>query len=137
MEPDPVRKTYVDLREKNEVLLASLKKRQLFISLLRLLVFIAGGILSAVAFGNSVISGIFGLLITVFIFLILIAEFGRCSNKIIITENLIRINRNEINALHCDFSAFDGGTDRIDMNHDFSTEIDLFGEDSPLRYLNR
>ena len=137
MDPDPVRETYVNLREKNEVLLASLKKRQLFISLLRLLVFIAGGILSAVAFGISVILGILGLLITVCIFLFLVVEFGRCSSKIIITENLIRINKNEINALDFDYSAFDGGTDMIDMNHDFSNDIDLFGEDSLFRYLNR
>lgn len=132
-----IRNTYLDIRNKNEALLAKLKKNQLFVSLLRLLVFIAGSILSGLAFSISVITGILTLLVAIIFFLFLVIKFVRYSNEIIFTENIIRINNNEINALNGDYSAFDGGLDMNDPKHDFSGDIDLFGDDSLFRYLNR
>ena len=137
MNPDNIRNTYLDIRNKNEALLAKLKKNQLFVSLLRLLVFIAGSILSGLAFSNSAIAGILTLLLAIIFFLFLVIKFVRYSNEIIFTENIIRINNNEINALNGDYSAFDGGSDMNDPKHDFSGDIDLFGDDSLFRYLNR
>ena len=64
-------------------------------------------------------------------------KFEDYSDKIAITENLVRINLNEISALDGDFSPFDGGSDLIDPRHDFSGDLDLFGDDSLFRYLNR
>jgi hypothetical protein len=137
MNSGDIRKTYTDLKNKNELILAGLKKQQLLISLLRLLVFIAGGILSVLCFSLSVAAGIPTLLLTIFLFLLLVKRFTICSDKITIAENLIRINNNELNALDGDYSAFEGGNEWIDAKHDFSSDIDLFGEDSVFRYLNR
>jgi len=137
MNPENIRNTYLDIRNKNEALLAKLKKNQLFVSLLRLLVFIAGGILSVLAFNISAIAGILTLLGAIIFFLFLVIKFVRYSNEIIFKENIIRINNNEINALNGDYSAFDGGSDMNDPKHDFSGDIDLFGDDSLFRYLNR
>ena len=137
MGQENIRNTYLDIRNKNEALLAKLKKNQLFVSLLRLLVFIAGSILSGLAFSISVITGILTLLVAIIFFLFLVIKFVRYSNEIIFTENIIRINNNEINALNGDYSAFDGGLDMNDPKHDFSGDIDLFGDDSLFRYLNR
>ncbi len=137
MNPENIRNTYLDIRNKNEALLAKLKKNQLFVSLLRLLVFIAGGILSGLAFSISAIAGILTLLGAIIFFLFLVIKFVRYSNEIIFKENIIRINNNEINALDGDYSAFDGGSDMNDPKHDFSGDIDLFGDDSLFRYLNR
>ncbi len=137
MNQEKIRKTYSDIKEQNELLLAGLKKKQLLISLLRLLVFVGGGILSVIASGYSAAGTIFVILVTLFSFLLLVKKFGDYSDKITITVNLIRINNNEINALEGDYSAFDGGKNRIDPKHDFSDDIDLFGDDSLFRYLNR
>ncbi len=35
------------------------------------------------------------------------------------------------------FRPFDGGSDLIDPKHDFSGDLDLFGDDSLFRFLNR
>jgi hypothetical protein len=137
MNPEDIRKTYIDLKQKNEILLAGLKKYQLLISLLRLFVFIAGGIFSAVAFSHTVIGGIIALLVTIICFLLLVKKYEDYSGKILITQNLVTINDNEINALDGDYSSFDGGSDLNDTKHDFSGDIDIFGEDSLFRYLNR
>jgi hypothetical protein len=137
MNQEDIGKTYTDLKQKNEILLAGLKKQQLLISLLRLFVFLAGAILSAIAFSYTVTGGIFALLITIISFLFLVKKFEDYSGKITITQNLIAVSGNEINALGGDYSAFDGGSDLNDSKHDFSGDIDLFGEDSLFRYLNR
>ena len=137
MNPEDIRNTYVGLKNKNEVLLEGLKKGQLLISLLRLLVFVAGVILSAFAFSHLVFGGIITLLITIILFLFLVNRYEDYSGKIKIAENLVRINGNEINAIDGDYSSFDGGSDLNDAKHDFSGDIDLFGEDSLFRYLNR
>ena len=137
MKPADIRNTYIDLKQKNEILLAGLKKQHLIISLVRLFVFIAGGTLTAFAFSHSVIWGVISLLFTIASFLFLVMKFEDYSDKIAITENLVRINLNEISALDGDFSPFDGGSDLIDPRHDFSGDLDLFGDDSLFRYLNR
>lgn len=52
-------------------------------------------------------------------------------------EELLRLNRNEIAALQGDFSAFPTGKEFIDPTHPYSADLDLFGEDSLFRQLNR
>ena len=99
--------------------------------------FIAGGILSVIAFSQSLIGGIIVLLISIIFFLFLVKRFEDYSGKITITQNLVIINDNEINGLDGYLSAFDGGSDLYDAKHDFSGDIDLFGEDSLFRFLNR
>jgi len=137
MNPEDIGNIYTDLKKRNEILLAGLKKQQLLISLLRLFVFVAGSIFSAIAFSYTVTGGIFALLITIISFLFLVKKFEDYSGKITITQNLVAVNGNEINGLRGDYSAFDGGSDLNDSKHDFSSDIDLFGEDSLFRYLNR
>jgi ABC-type multidrug transport system fused ATPase/permease subunit len=130
-------KTYSDLKQKNESLLAELKKKHLLISLLRLFVFIAGGILSVIAFTHTLAGGIAVLLITIIYFLFLVKRFEEFSDRITVTRNLVIVNDNEIKSLDGDLSSFDGGSDLYDAKHDFSGDIDLFGEDSLFRFLNR
>ena len=52
-------------------------------------------------------------------------------------QNLVEINTNEIKATHRDFSAFDPGNEFIHSDHDFSYDLDLFGENSFFQFLNR
>ena len=51
--------------------------------------------------------------------------------------NLILINQNEVAAISGDLSAFNDGNSYIDIRHDFSFDIDLFGAASLFQYLNR
>jgi hypothetical protein len=52
-------------------------------------------------------------------------------------ETLVTINNEEIRAVKGDHSAFDAGTDFIDFHHDFSYDLDIFGEHSLFRMVNR
>jgi len=137
MNPDDIRNTYSELKNRNEEILSQLKKQQLIISLLRLLVFLGGSILTAISFTYSIIGGSITLLVFIIFFLFLVKKYEDYSDRIRITQNLISINANEIKALEGNYSAFDGGPDLNDVKHDFSGDIDLFGDDSLFSYLNR
>lgn len=137
MERKLVRETYTRLKQEQEQLLTELRKKHLLISLFRLLVFIAGAVLSALAFTHSALAGTVVLLLAIVVFLFLLKIFEDFTSGIAIAENMVQINSNEIRALDGDFSPFDGGSDLIDPGHDFSVDIDLFGESSMFSYLNR
>lgn len=50
---------------------------------------------------------------------------------------MLQIVQNELNAFQYDYSAFDGATERINPAHDFSFDLDIFGERSVFQLLNR
>jgi DNA mismatch repair ATPase MutS len=52
-------------------------------------------------------------------------------------QNLFEINTNEIRGIHRDFSQFDPGKEFIHPDHDYSYDLDLFGENSFFQFLNR
>ena len=52
-------------------------------------------------------------------------------------QNLVEINTNEISAIHRDLSKFDQGSEFIHPDHDYSYDLDLFGENSFFQFLNR
>jgi DNA mismatch repair ATPase MutS len=137
MNQENLRNKYNEKIAQYELKLTGFKGKQFFISLLRLLVFIAGIILTVLVFRQSIISGILTLLVAVVIFLYLVRKFGEYSEMIRLTGNLCKINSNELAALDGNYSAFDGGTDMVDNQHNFSGDLDLFGEDSLFRFLNR
>lgn len=137
MDQERVRKTYLEIKARNASYNTRMKRKQLIVSLMRLLVFLTGIFFSVLAFGYSVPAGIVTIVISASVFLLLIKIFSEYSEKIRLSGNLIRINENEINALEGNYSAFDSGSDMLDVSHDFSADIDLFGEDSLFRYLNR
>ncbi|MDP4222178.1 MAG: hypothetical protein Q8868_02600 [Bacteroidota bacterium] len=137
MNLDEVRKTYSERRERNKALVEQLKKQQLLLSLLRLALFVGGVILSVIVFRYSVLAGVIEVLLITAAFIFLVLKFSDCSDRISFTQNLFTLNDNEINALDGDYSAFADGSEWADNRHDFSGDIDLFGEDSLFRYLNR
>jgi len=131
------KEVYKELLRENESVLPVLQRRHLIIAVFRLFVFIGGIILSAFAFTRSVIPGITCSVVIAGIFLYLVKIYDSLSQKIALIQNIIKINQSEIKALDGDYSDFDGGSDFIDPGHDFSADIDLFGENSLFRFLNR
>ena len=58
-------------------------------------------------------------------------------NKRAQAHALRKIANNELRAFNHDFSAFDGAPERINPTHDFSFDLDVFGEKSVFQLLNR
>lgn len=71
------------------------------------------------------------------VFLILVKKAVTIKRQINYCKTLIEINQNEIKALDGDFSAFDPGAEFIDYHHEYSYDLDLFGDHSLYRLVNR
>jgi len=75
------------------------------------------------------------LLLTAFLFLI--KKFIQAEKQMLFNQFLAEINLNEISALNRNLNPFDPGNEFIDPHHDFSYDLDLFGNGSLFQYLNR
>ena len=113
------------------------KQSILRISLLRIIIFIAGFIALCYGYdqGGTIIGGI--LLGTFIPFLLLVKLHNRLFHQKDWYETSIRHYQAELASLGNDHSAFDGGKEWIDASHPFSLDLDVFGERSLFQFLNR
>ena len=137
MKREKILDEYRTLTVKYDSLAAKEKKILLLLSLMRLIVFLGGMLLTIVCFMVGSLAGTLVLIISLVTFLILLMLFARHSERFEFFSNLSNINRNEAMAFSGDLSPFPGGERWIDPDHDFSHDIDLFGSDSLFQYLNR
>jgi hypothetical protein len=113
-------------------------KALLWLSVFRLLIFVGGFLLGIYLILKQLsFPGIVVLFVSVMVFLLLLKLYSDHSAKKEFYSNLSKINRDEAAALDGDLSNFDPGTKYTDTSHDFSYDVDLFGEGSLFRYLNR
>lgn len=77
------------------------------------------------------------LLIHIILFGFLLKINSAFSLKKEYSQNRVRLNQDEIDGLNHTFSAFDGFSERIDMQHPFSSDLDIFGNNSLFQAINR
>jgi len=70
-------------------------------------------------------------------FLILSFIDSRLKRRIKITEIYIQINTKEVSALNGNYADFDPGNEFIDQSHDYTHDLDIFGEGSMFQYISR
>jgi hypothetical protein len=109
----------------------------LLLSLLRLALFISGIAVTLHAFLKNSLYGTVSLVFFIVAFMVVLKLFSRHTKLKNYNANLAVVNRNEAAALSGDLSAFDAGEDYIDIHHDFSHDVDLFGDSSLFHYINR
>jgi Mismatch repair ATPase (MutS family) len=71
------------------------------------------------------------------VFLILVKKYIEVEKELEFNQNLVKINQDEINALDRNFKDFDAGHEFIDSQHDYSFDIDLYGNGSLFQAINR
>ena len=112
-------------------------KKLLYLSLMRLFVFITGVALLIILWTVSQAAAVASFVAALIIFIFLLRSYAYQSFKKSFYENLQGINEKELRGLDNDQSPFYGGKEYIDPHHDFSHDIDLFGDNSLYQYLNR
>lgn len=137
MKREDVRIKYESLRDRYTHLLARERRKLSVISWMRLVLFLTGVTISVILFTSDAIAGTAGVVFTLILFLYLVRRYSLSADRIRLYENLVRINVNELKAIDGDFSVFDGGAEYRDRSHDYSEDIDLFGDYSLFSYLNR
>lgn len=137
MKKDQLLENYLNLADKYSGLNERERKKLTTISFLRLLVFIGGTGLTVAAFSLGTVTGIVAFVIFIILFLFLVRHYVAHSEKRDFYNNLVSVNKNEVKALSGDNSAFKDGAEWINIDHEFSNDIDLFGRESLFQYLNR
>ncbi len=114
-----------------------LKKKIHFIGTVRLFTVIAGCICLWLLrhAGAVTLTGIGGVFLLLFVGLMVIhTKLFRAKAY---TSALLQLNRNELNGLNYDYSAFDGAKEYADASHPFGIDLDLFGNRSLFQAINR
>ena len=113
-----------------------LKKKLSISSLLRLICFL--GIASGVyIFFNNTFSVLIFLGIGVSVFIYLVFNHNKLRYKYDLTKALAQINKTEIKVLNRDYNFLNDGAEYINPKHEYSFDIDLFGNGSFFQYCNR
>lgn len=116
--------------------ISKLKKEIFQVGTLRLVIFMATIAALYVFWNNTqaVIGSIVGGLI---VFLALMKFHNKLFRKKRYCEQQRTNAENELKGLDYDFSAFDGAPEKIDADHSFSLDLDLFGKRSLFQSINR
>lgn len=131
-----IKKSYQSIIDEEKAKLIPLKKQIFFVAVLRLLTLCAGFIVCYVTWANTWLTVILALFFFLS-FLGLLKYYGRLTFKKKYSLTLIDISKQELNALNYDFSSFDGAPEKIQTEHSFSYDLDLFGERSFFQSINR
>ena len=118
--------------------LKNLKKKDTVMGILKMILVIVGLLAVFRVFSNKPLfsSGLFGLCLLLFIISIILHE--TLLKKIKFQKNMKTINENEIKMLYHEFPAqsFDG-EEFNDPSHNYTSDLDIFGEKSMFHYINR
>lgn len=114
----------------------SLKKTIFQIGTLRLIIFILCCFAVYWCWGQT--STVFSIVAVGFIaFLALMQYHNSLYKKKQYSDEQVKNAKNELKGLNYDFSAFDNGEDKIETEHSFSLDLDIFGKRSFFQSLNR
>lgn len=129
-------KFYNKQLEKYSKQLKRVKKTSSLISLFRLLIFV-GTVYGVYYFFNDIlVASVIGVVGTIF-FIFLVSVYTNLKyqkNKLL---ELVKINSDELKIINGDYNFLDSGDKFINPSHDFSNDIDLFGQGSFFQYINR
>ena len=125
-------KLAITSKEKAEVL----RKKLLANSIFRLIVFLIAAVFAYFMLTKSIwnVAAFSG---TMAVFLLLLRRHEKLANEKKRAETVQKIAEDELKAFRHDFSPFDGMAERINPAHDFSFDLDIFGENSIFQLLNR
>ena len=118
--------------------LKDLKKKDTVMGILKLVLIIVGllGIFGVFSKKPPLSFGLFGLCLLLFIISIILHE--SILRKIKFQKNLETINENEIKMLYHEFPAQSfNGEEFNDPSHNYTSDLDIFGEKSMFHYINR
>mgnify|MGYP001043967931 CR=1 FL=1 len=113
------------------------ERKLVILSVLRLLSFAGGIILSWFCFTLSISAGILILLISISFFLWLLKAYSEHSEKRDFLTSLSEINMREARASSGNLDGIATGEEFSDIDHPFSNDTDLFGRSSLFQYINR
>ncbi len=127
---------YQDKIQQYQTALSSIKKKLFASSMLRLVVFLIFAFLVYFFFGNTSLVLLF-IFLGIASFLFLVSRHTDLQQEKEKLKQFIELNETEIKVLQRNFHHLPNGKEFINPQHEFSQDIDLFGDRSFFQYLNR
>lgn len=137
MNNENLRNRYLEAADTFSLIAAKEDKLLMYISVLRFLCFTGGIILIWIVFIKSIFIGLLLTPAVIILFIYLLKLYSDHSDKKQFLNSLVKINQNEAEAISGNLSQFVPGNEYLEMSHDFSFDIDLFGKSSLFQYINR
>lgn len=125
-------------QQRRDLFSAELSKQEQVInriSILRLITALAVLLFIYLSFKDTTYA--VALLASLLAFVALVRTHTRLFREKVIKENLLKTNNAEIAAMKGDFSAQPFGTEFINTRHQYSYDLDVFGEGSLFQFINR
>lgn len=127
---------YKEVIEKETVKYSQLKKLIFNIGTLRLIIVLLCILLTYFLWDNT-LDVVITIIAAVIIFSALLLYHNKLFKRRLYSEIQIRNAENELKGIDYDYSAFDGGAEKIEAEHSFSLDLDLFGNRSFFQSINR
>jgi FtsH-binding integral membrane protein len=118
-------------------ILSNTKKRIYLLGTIRLLIAICTITLAYFLMGQGTAAICINVSIGLVVFFVLLLICNQLQKKKAYLEISLTCCENEINAIDYDFSAFDGAPEKINPEHAFSLDLDIFGNNSLFQSINR
>lgn len=107
------------------------------LAIIRVGLFLATIILFYFATGWGIAAVAIVIVAGIAVFLFTVRQYLSLQKQLRHDENLVAINNNELKTLAGDFSMFGSGEAFNDPDHPFTSDLDIFGEQSIFQYFNR
>ncbi len=115
----------------------SLRRKETFLSAVKLVAVICGILLLVRLATKFTLIPLLGFISVVILFAVVVAVHENIIRKRKFREVLKGINENEIRAIHGEFLEFDTGEEFSSTDHEYSSDLDIFGKRSVFHFLNR
>lgn len=112
-------------------------RRLRLLSYARLAVFVTGIIVAYLLFDLNVIASVITVAIFTAAFLLIVKQYDKLDRESALFEELIRVNKEEIEALKMNLTHFDAGDEFTQEDHNYSYDLDIFGMGSIFQFINR
>jgi hypothetical protein len=120
--------------ERYQLQLQAANKRLILLGTARLTVFVSTALGLYFTFGNPLLFGAIGL-VGIVAFLVLVAKTTDARVLKLTYQKLVEINTKELMVLIGDWSPFPDGSSYKNGQHPFSSDMDLFGQQSIFQFL--
>ncbi|MDH8702481.1 ABC-type multidrug transport system fused ATPase/permease subunit [Dysgonomonadaceae bacterium PH5-43] len=112
--------------------LSAVKKKLYSIGTIRLMVFLLTIFAAIILRSYGALFIVSVIVVGLLLFLFLVVKYDKYYRLKEYLETSILCDENELKGLDYNFSAFDGAKEKVDSNHFFSLDLDIFGDKSSL-----
>ena len=136
MDLTEIKSFYKQIIEKETLKRLQLKKRIFHVGTLRLLIVLVC-IFATYSLWEDTLTVVATIFVLAVAFAALMLHHNRLYKRKLYAEIQIRNAENELKGFDYDFSAFDGAPEKVEQEHSFSLDLDLFGKRSFFQSINR